>query len=613
MQMKKNYLLLFLIALLFGTATMRADMLKFGDIKADKRYYLKIGNGFLFLPEVVDSFRIRKGVKKTAKIARGKIACFPDQAKATKLKFSPEQGGTTLIQSFEASDYKGEYGGPIGYTSDGTILSTSVTLFSFNYVNEGGKYYLKATEVDAGKGRYLTNKEGKVTLEATATPDAVIEFFDPNGANQAEVAEHLKKMLNRLSFFQSYRYELGDQSQDSPFLGNGLGQYPRPNIPNTNPVIKEEWSYFSVNMYRKDFAGLKGDDATASNIEIVEHCEADLRINKPQAGTYVVISTKSQYEDKIRLNDNRSSELNFTPGSASAAGPKQAAKYLKATATGYELTTKKDEASVFYFDGNHLTGLDYGFGLNTTQNKYDLTEDAQKAVVAQGKLEKTLDAGSYSLKVGNKFVKLDNTSGLSVTDNESESHIFLEEATEFKLNTDGLGYVTFYAPTAVELPAGVEVYTGKLNAQNSVVNLKKVNTTKIPANTAVLLRKGTTGTSFVVKKFNGTPTSLGENFLKGYTVSSNQRVANAYGFAVQNNKLVFIPLNDGVRAFKAVIFNGNAAGMQEFLPAAFVPTGIEGVTAEENKEEIFDLTGRRVESPVKGQVYVKGGKKFIQK
>lgn len=604
--MKKNYLLLFLIALLFGTATMRADMLKFGDIKADKRYYLKIGNGFLFLPEVVDSFRIRKGVKKPAKIARGKIACFPDQAKATKLKFSPEQGGTSLIQSFEASDYTG----PIGYTSGGDIISTQINLYKFNYVNEGGKYYLKATEVDAGVGKYLTNKAGTVTLEATASPDAVIEFFDPNGANQAEVAEHLKKMLNRLSFFQSYRHQLGDKSQDSPFLGNGLGQYPRPNIPNTNPVIKEAWSYFSVNMYRKDFAGLKGDDATASNIEIVEHCEADLRINKPQAGTYVVISTKSQYEDKIRLNDNRSSELNFTPGSA--AGASQPAKYLKATATGYTLTDTKAEASVFYFDGNHLTGLDYGFGLNTTQNKYNLSEAEQNAVVAQGKLEKTLDAGSYSLKVGNKFVKLDN-SGLSVTDNESESHIFLEEATEFKLNTDALGYVSFFAPTAVEILDNVEVYTGKLNAQNSVVNLKKVNTTKIPANTAVLLRKGTTGTSFVVKKFNGTPTSLGENFLKGYTVSSNQRVANAYGFAVQGNKLVFIPLNDGVRAFKAVIFNGNAAGMQEFLPAAFVPTGIEGVTAEENKEEIFDLTGRRVESPVKGQVYVKGGKKFIQK
>lgn len=603
--MKKNYLLLFLIALLFGTATMRADMLKFGDIKADKRYYLKIGNGFLFLPEVVDSFRIRKGVKKPAKIARGKIACFPDQAKATKLKFSPEQGGTSLIQSFEASDYTG----PIGYTSGGDIISTQINLYKFNYVNEGGKYYLKATEVDAGVGKYLTNKAGTVTLEATASPDAVIEFFDPNGANQAEVAEHLKKMLNRLSFFQSYRHQLGDKSQDSPFLGNGLGQYPRPNIPNTNPVIKEEWSYFSVNMYRKDFAGLKGDDATASNIEIVEHCEADLRINKPQAGTYVVISTKSQYEDKIRLNDNRSSELNFTPGSA--AGASQPAKYLKATATGYTLTDTKAEASVFYFDGNHLTGLDYGFGLNTTQNKYNLSEAEQNAVVAQGKLEKTLDAGSYSLKVGNKFVKLDN-SGLSVTDNESESHIFLEEAKEFKLNTDDLGYVTFYAPTAVEILDNVEVYTGKLNAQNSVVNLKKVITKKIPEKTAVLLRKGTSKTSFTVKKIDSAP-AITDNSLKGYTVSSNQRVANAYGFAVQGGKLVFIPLFDGVRAFKAVIFNGNAAGMQEFIPTSFAPTGIEGVTVEENKEEIFDLTGRRVESPVKGQVYVKGGKKFIQK
>ena len=190
-----------------------------------------------------------------------------------------------------------------------------------------------------------------------------------------------------------------------------------------------------------------------------------------------MISTKSQYEDKIRLNDNRSSELNFTPGSA--AGASQPAKYLKATATGYTLTDTKAEASVFYFDGNHLTGLDYGFGLNTTQSKYNLTETEQKAVVAQGKLEKTLDAGSYSLKVGNKFVKLDNA-GLSVTDKESESHIFLEEATEFKLNTDALGYVSFFAPTAVEILDNVEVYTGKLNAQNSVVNLKKVNTKKIP-------------------------------------------------------------------------------------------------------------------------------------
>lgn len=585
--MKKNYLLLFLIALLFGTATMRGQ--RSYPLDDQVEYHFKLGKGYM---------------KVTGTQKFPKFSCVPQKSDAGIMKIGTNGTNTTF---------------PIGGVLNGTLTSLKylngiITPVAkkqqFEYITQGNKHYLRSTE-DGAKNGYLTNKNGTITIESAPSEDAVFEFENKDGGNATEIAEKAKKMLNRLSFFQAYRYKLGDNYESSPFMGSGLGQYPLPILPDPNQIIEDKWKYFSYKMYRNSFAGLQGDKQTTTAISVIETCEKALHINTPQAGTYVVISTKSQYEDKIRLNDNRSSELNFTPGSA--AGSSQPAKYLQATATGYQLTTTKAEASVFYFDGNHLTGLDNGFGLNTTQNKYDLTEDAQKAVVAQGKLEKTLDAGSYSLKVGNKFVKLDNTSGLSVTDNESESHIFLEEATEFKLNTDGLGYVTFYAPTAVELPTGVEVYTGKLNAQNSVVNLKKVNTTKIPANTAVLLRKGTTGTSFVVKKFNGTPTSLGENFLKGYTVSSNQRVANAYGFAVQNNKLVFIPLNDGVRAFKAVIFNGNAAGMQEFLPAAFVPTGIEGVTAEENKEEIFDLTGRRVESPVKGQVYVKGGKKFIQK
>lgn len=583
MQMKKNYLLLFLIALLFGTATMRGQ--RSYPLDDQVEYYFKLGKGYMIMHK------------------KGLFKCVPQKSDAGIMKIGTNGTNTTfpiggvLNGAFTSLRYLNGKLTPIGSHKQ-----------QFAYLTIGNKHYLKSTEDGANNG-YLTNKNGTITLESAPSEDAVFEFENKDGGNANEIAEKAKKMLNRLSFFQAYRYKLGDKYESSPFMGSGLGQYPLPILPDANQIIEDKWKYFSYKMYRNSFAGLQGDKQTTTAISVIETCEKALHINTPQAGTYVVISTKSQYEDKIRLNDNRSSELNFTPGSA--AGPSQPAKYLQATATGYTLTSTKAEASVFYFDGNHLTGLDYGFGLNTTQNKYTLSEAEQKAVVAQGKLEKTLDAGSYSLKVGNKFVKLDNA-GLSVTDNESESHIFLEEATEFKLNTDALGYVSFFAPTAVELPTGVEVYTGKLNAQNSVVNLKKVNTTKIPANTAVLLRKGTSKTSFTVKKIASAP-AITDNSLKGYTVSSNQRVANAYGFAIQGGKLVFIPLTDGVRAFKAVIFNGNAAGMQEFIPAAFVPTGIEGVTVEENKEEIFDLTGRRVESPVKGQVYVKGGKKFIQK
>ena len=266
---------------------------------------------------------------------------------------------------------------------------------------------------------------------------------------------------------------------------------------------------------------------------------------------------------------------------------------------------------MFYFDGEHLTGIDNGFGLG--EAKYDLTANDQKAVIAQGKLEKTLDAGSYSLKVGDKFVKLDRTNGLSLSTNESDSHLFLEEATKFTLNTDDLGYISFFAPTAVKVPAGVEVYSGNINAQNSVITFNKVNTQEIPAKTAVLLRKVTGKGSFEVEKIASTTYTIGNNSLKGYTVSSSDHLSNAYGLTVENNKLVFKPLTQGVRAFRAVIYNNNAAGAPAYYPTAFTPEGIQGVTVDDNQAEVFDLAGRRVEAPVKGQVYVKNGKKFIQK
>ena len=282
-----------------------------------------------------------------------------------------------------------------------------------------------------------------------------------------------------------------------------------------------------------------------------------------------------------------------------------------ASATGYKLTDNKSKAAVFYFDGHYLTGIDNGFGLG--EAKYDLTASAQTAVIAQGKLEKTLDAGSYSLKVGDKFVKLDRTGGLSLSTSESDSHLFLEEATKFTLNTDDLGYISFFAPTAVKVPAGVEVYSGNINAQNSVITFNKVNTQEIPAKTAVLLRKVTGKGSFEVEKIASTTSTIGNNSLKGYTVSSSDHLSNAYGLTVEGGKLVFKPLIQGVRAFRAVIYSNNAAGAPAYYPTAFAPEGIQGVTVDDNQAEVFDLAGRRVEAPVKGQVYVKNGKKFIPK
>ena len=576
MQMKKNYLLLFFIALLFGIGTLPGRALEFSKIDPTVGYVMKIGSGFLFIEN--------GGTKK--------IGCVNDQSQATKLAFSPSQSEPDLIESISAKTYSGA----LKYMNTGSIKQNGFFL-KFKYSLEGGKYYLKAAQGTKTTGKYLTYKSGVLSFESAASSDAVIEIINPNGASATEVTLNAIKMRETLALFQAHRQ--GTAHSPNGFFGTGVGQYPTPTV--------ADFDYATYHIYLEGHADI-GNGNAASEMERMERFKDALKLNLPKSGTFVVVTTKSQYEDAVRAN---AKTFRTKVHIDAAAGTSQPAQYLMASATGYKLTDDKSKAAVFYFDGQHLTGIDNGFGLGTPS--YTQTENDQKAVIAQGKLEKTLDAGSYSLKVGDKFVKLDRTNGLSPSTSESDSHLFLEEATKFTLNTDDLGYISFFAPTAVKVPAGVEVYSGNINAQNSVITFNKVNTQEIPAKTAVLLRKVTGKGSFEVEKIASTTSTIGNNSLKGYTVSSKDHLNNAYGLTVENNKLVFKPLIQGVRAFRAVIYNNNAAGAPAYYPTAFTPEGIQGVTVDDNQAEVFDLAGRRVEAPVKGQVYVKNGKKFIQK
>lgn len=577
MQMKKNYLLLFFIALLFGTATMRGQSVEYNAIDATAGYIMKIGSGYLVL--------------KDASI----ITTTNKKDEATLLSVNKGTNGTitSIVSKKDAALNDLAY----YYISKKNVFKLKQGRSrEFLYEKNNGKYYLKTTEGGA-TGQYLSNVSGTLQFSPSISADAVVEIINPNGASDTEVTLNAKKMRATLALFQAHRQ--GTAHSPNNFFGTGVGQYPIPTV--------ADFDYATYNMYLEGHAEI-GNGNAASEMERMERFKDALKLNLPKSGTFVVVTTKSQFEDAVRAN---AKTFGTKVDIDAAAGPSQPAKYLQATATGYALTDDKSKAAVFYFDGEHLTGIDNGFGLG--EAKYDLTANDQKAVIAQGKLEKTLDAGSYSLKVGDKFVKLDRDNGLSPSTSESDSHLFLEEANKFTLNTDDLGYISFFAPTAVKVPAGVEVYRGNINAQNSVITFNKVNTQQIPANTAVLLRKVTGKGSFEVEKIASTTSTISNNGLRGYTVSSKDHLNNAYGLTVENNKLVFKLLTQGVRAFRAVIYNNNAAGAPAYYPTAFTPEGIQGVTVDDNQAEVFDLAGRRVEAPVKGQVYVKNGKKFIQK
>lgn len=578
MQMKKNYLLLFFIALLFGTATMRGQSVEYNAIDATAGYIMKIGSGYLVLKD------------------ESIITTTDKKDEATLLTVNKGANGT--ITSIVSKKDKGLNALSYYYAKSKKVfkLKQDGSYSAFLYEKNNGKYYLKTTEGGA-TGQYLSNASGTLKFSPSISADAVIEIINPNGGSATEVTLNAIKMRETLALFQAHRQ--GTAHSPNNFFGTGVGQYPIPTV--------ADFDYVTYRVYLEGHAEL-GNGNAASEMEKMQAVKDALKLNLPKSGTFVVVTTKSQYEDAVRANAKTfGTKVNID----AVAGTSLPAQYLMASATGYKLTGDKSKAAVFYFDGQHLTGIDNGFGLG--EAKYDLTASAQTAVIAQGKLEKTLDAGSYSLKVGDKFVKLDRTGGLSLSTSESDSHLFLEEATKFTLNTDKLGYISFFAPTAVEVPSDVDVYSGKINAQNSVITFTKLTAKQIPANTAVLLRKGTGETSFEVKKIASTTSTISDNGLRGYTVSSKDHLNNAYGLTVENNKLVFKPLTQGVRAFRAVIYNNNAAGAPAYYPTAFTPEGIQGVTVDDNQAEVFDLAGRRVEAPVKGQVYVKNGKKFIQK
>ena len=574
--MKKNYLLLFFIALLFGIGTLPGRALEFSKIDPTAGYIMKIGLGYLVLK---DGTTITTTTNKDEATLLSVNTENPN--KITSIVSKKDNGGNALSYKYKKRKF---------------VLDQNGFYSEFLYEQNGGKYYLR-TQAGKDTEQYLSNVSGELTFEPSPSPNAVIEIINPNGASDTEVTLNAKKMRETLALFQANR--VGTGHSPNGFFGAGVGQYPVPTV--------ADFDYATYNLFLEGHADI-GNSTAASEMEKMQTVKDALKLNIPKSGTFVVVTTKSQFEDAVRANAKTfRTKVNID----AAAGLSQPAKYLKASDRGYTLTDNKSEAAVFYFDGQHLTGIDNGFGLGTPS--YTQTENDQKAVIAQGKLEKTLDAGSYSLKVGDKFVKLDRTNGLSLSTSESDSHLFLEEANKFTLNTDDLGYISFFAPTAVEVPSDVDVYSGKINAQNSVITFTKLNSKQIPANTAVLLRKGTGETSFEVKKIASTTSTISDNGLRGYTVSSKDHLNNAYGLTVEGHKLIFKPLTQGVRAFRAVIYNNNAAGAPAYYPTAFAPEGIHGVTVDENQAEVFDLAGRRVEAPVKGQVYVKNGKKFIQK
>ena len=205
----------------------------------------------------------------------------------------------------------------------------------------------------------------------------------------------------------------------------------------------------------------------------------------------------------------------------------------------------------------------------------------------------------------------------------------LTEVYTYDVQITDTKWATFFAPGECIAPEEVTVYYAIAdNVEEECIKLTKIENRIIPANTAVILYSKSAGTyTFNASNTNAT---IENNILKGTPISTNI-----------NEEAYVLGDKDGVGLYKAqttdvVVNNSNVKifknnANKAYLPLASIPTtaqqtiglriefddghttAIECVERIYDKEEIYDLQGRRVNEITKAGIYIVNGKKLLVK
>ena len=183
---------------------------------------------------------------------------------------------------------------------------------------------------------------------------------------------------------------------------------------------------------------------------------------------------------------------------------------------------------------------------------------------------------------------------------------------------DEYAYSTVYLPFAVDVPQGVEAFTGSLSEGEgeTTLHLTSIADGVIPARTTVVLC-GTTDGSLALVPATATGTAVEANALQGTLDASAETPANTYALSgAFAEGIGFYPYTAAtLPAGKAYLTLTNAQAVQK-LSFSFGQgtTGIDAIEAgtADKAATWYDLSGRRVENPTKG-IYIVNGKKVIVK
>lgn len=393
---------------------------------------------------------------------------------------------------------------------------------------------------------------------------------------------------------------IADAQEIYNMIGQGVGKY-------TAPEGNVE-QFAAIVTFCESIDGNTSIDDVNGKMTELENLIASVQLNMPVAGNFY----------RIKGGKHTSLPNHYITANTNSDGGRIA---LKADGN--------DASTVYYYADGKLLAYGSGlyFGLSSSHYVFatvDGTKPASEITFAASPRE----AGAYTIKSADRYVHYKVYNGEAeidrcADDDHAEHDWFLEEVTSlpFTFKAAALGFATFNAPVAVELPEGISAYIGELNMDNNTLQMYRLDGNQIPANTAVLLRKeGVTVDATVdfnivsnaEEDFGGVTNSL-----VGTVAAENlDDTKNCYSLQKSNttDKVGFYSKTSGTKSgFKAWVETEKAEGARVFtiIFDGEDATGIKEALGLENENvEIYDLSGRRLDKPAKG-VNIIGGKTVI--
>lgn len=342
----------------------------------------------------------------------------------------------------------------------------------------------------------------------------------------------------------------------------------------------------------------------------LENPTSHLTLNVPQAGDFLRIkasaTNKEAYKnptpsDLYLISSNTQSDVN------SGAYKDNRVAFAEGTAN--------DNTTIFYYDGNYLTG--FANGLQPVNNNSQLkigTAGASATKITFESIEST-EAKAFRIEFdnGGRSLYTQRYSGAYFTDaaggNATDAHYryFLEKVTSLPVTISGAGYATLWSPVALSIPNNVTAYTATDNGQS--LTLTPIDGI-IPAETGVILRGAQGSYDFTITSTEATASSV----LTGQAATI-AKPSGAYYLGKGANGVGFYPAGDSsfttMAGFKAYL--PASQGSKSFMGFQFDDTdAINSITNELNSSEIYNLAGQRLNKLQRG-VNIVNGKKVLVK